>query len=300
MLRRVNDLTVAEVVRRAGGRAETGLLLQRVPRRALQRALREGDVVHAARGVYALPELPPARAVAVRARGVLSHASAASHYGLKMVAAPGAVHVTVPHGRRPEPIDGVRHHYRTLSPDDVTRWGVTTPLRTVLDCAAVMPFREALAVADSALRDDLVLPDELRAGAAVLQGPFSAGPKRVALLADGRAANPFESALRAVLLDAGITAFVPQVTVRATQTTARVDLADERLRLVVEGDSYTFHGGRAAFSRDCRRYDELVRARWTVLRFTWEHVMFDDAWLVDVVRDVVAWRREELGLPRSA
>ena len=295
----MTDLPVAEVVRRAGGRAETAPLLQRVPRRALDRALRSGEVVRAARGVYALPSLPPARAVAVRARGVLSHASAAAHHGLKMVTEPDAVHVSVPHGRRPEPVDGVRYHYRTLPPDDVTRAGVTTPLRTVLDCAAVMPFREALAVADSALRSDLLFPDELRAGAAVLRGPFSAGPRRVAAHADGRAANPFESALRAVLLDAGIRAFTPQVTIRTTATgtttTARVDLADAGLRLVVEGDSYTYHGGRAAFSADCRRYDELVRARWIVLRFTWEHVMFDDAWLVGVVRDVVAWRREELG-----
>jgi very-short-patch-repair endonuclease len=293
----VTDLAVSEVVRRLGGRAQTAVVLQRVSRRELDRALRVGDVVRATRGVYALPTLPAPRAVAARVRGVLSHASAAEHYRLKTVTPPDRVHVTVAPGRKPRPVDGVRFHYRTLAPDEVTRRGVTTVLRTVLDCAAVMPFREALAVADSALRQDLLLPDELLAGAVVLRGPFSAGPQRVARLADGRAANPFESALRAVLLDAGL-AFTPQVTITSDTSSARVDLADARLRLVVEGDSYTYHGTRPAFTADCVRYDELVRARWVVLRFAWEHVMFDDRWLVEVVRDVVAWRRQELGLRR--
>ncbi len=287
----MNDLPVAEVVRRLGGRAETAEVLARVSRRRLEAALRTGDVVRLTRGVYALPTLPPPRGVAARARGVLSHASAAEHWGLTTVAPPDAVHVTVPAGSRPPEVDGVRYHYRTIAPDDVTRAGVTSPLRTALDCAAVMPFREALAVADSALRSELVLADELRAGAAVLRGPFTAMPRRVAMVADERAANPFESVLRAELLDAGLTSFTPQMTIRSATASARVDLADEQLRLVVEGDSYSYHGTRAAFAADCARYDELVRAGWTVLRFAWEHVMFEPGWVVAVVRDVVRSRR---------
>ncbi|WP_088285547.1 DUF559 domain-containing protein [Kineosporia sp. A_224] len=296
----MNDLPVAEVVRRLGGQAETARVLARVSRRRLEAALAAGDVVRLARGVYGLPSLPPARAAAVRARGVVSHASAARHWRLKTVMPPDAVHVTVPAGARPPATDGVRYHFRTLAPDDVTPSGVTTPLRTVLDCAAVMPFREALAVADSALRQDLVLADELRAGAAVLRGPFTAMPRRIALLADERADNPFESALRAELLDAGLTSFTPQVTITSPTSSARVDLADAQLRLVVEGDSYSYHGTRAAFAADCARYDELVRARWEVLRFAWEHVMFEPGWVVDVVRDVVRARRAELGRRRRA
>jgi hypothetical protein len=36
--------------------------------------------------------------------------------------------------------------------DDQVSGGVTAPLRTVVDCARVLPFAEALAIADSALR----------------------------------------------------------------------------------------------------------------------------------------------------
>lgn len=68
-------------------------------------------------------------------------------------------------------------------------------------------------------------------------------------------------------------------------------LRAELLRLAVEGDSYTYHGTRAAFVADCARYDELVRGGWLVLRFAWEHAMFTPQWMVDVVRDVVRDRR---------
>jgi hypothetical protein len=44
--------------------------------------------------------------------------------------------------------------------------GVTDPVRTVIDCARDLPFDEALAVADSALRSGKVGPDALRQAAA--------------------------------------------------------------------------------------------------------------------------------------
>jgi hypothetical protein len=75
---------------------------------------------------------------------------------------------------------------------------------------------------------------------------------------------------------------------RLTGRSIRADLADRRRRIVVEADSFEWHGNRAALRRDCRRYDELVRAGWVVLRFSWEDVMFDSSWVMAVIRDVVA------------
>ncbi len=51
------------------------------------------------------------------------------------------------------------------------------------------------------------------------------------------------------------------------------DLVDVRRRLVLEADSWTWHAGREAHDRDCWRYNALVLAGWTVLRFTWDQVM---------------------------
>jgi very-short-patch-repair endonuclease len=279
-----------EVLRRLGGHATRAQLAPYVGRRALEGALLRGEVLRVGRGAYVLPTLPSPRASAAAARGVLSHACAAEHWGWKTVCPPAAVDVSVPAGAKPKPAEGVRFRWRTLPDDDVVD-GVTSPLRTVLDCAGTMPFREGLAVADSALRSGLVLFDELLAGAAVMRGPFSAGARRIAPLADESAANPFESVLRAELIDGKVHGFRTQVEVRTATSNARVDLGDERLKVAVEGDSYTYHGTRAAFAADCARYDELVRAGWLVLRFAWEHAMFHPGWMVGVVRDVVRDRR---------
>ena len=69
--------------------------------------------------------------------------------------------------------------YATLGADEVVD-GVTSPLRTVLDCARRLPFSEALAVADSALRSGLVTEDELRLAAAGTRGPGCKNIRRAA------------------------------------------------------------------------------------------------------------------------
>ncbi|WP_404388709.1 endonuclease domain-containing protein [Humibacillus xanthopallidus] len=87
----------------------------------------------------------------------------------------------------------------------------------------------------------------------------------------------------------------PQHRIRYDDFYARVDLADERLRLVLEADSFEFHGERAAMSRDAERYDELVSRGWLVLRFTWEQVMLRPAWVARVIERTVRRRIAELG-----
>lgn len=107
---------------------------------------------------------------------------------------------------------------------------------------------------------------------------------RVARAADGRAANPFESCLRAICLEIPGLTVEPQVWVSGV---GRVDLLDVRLRLIVEAESYEFHGGRREFLRDVRRYTAATRAGWTVLRFCWEDVMFRPEYVVAVIADVI-------------
>lgn len=172
-------------------------------------------------------------------------------------------------------------HWSDVPPEDAGDH-VTEPRRTVLDCARTLPFVEGLAIADSALRDRLVDSADLRHHAGLLRGPGSAVARRVAALADGLAANPFESVLRGLALSAGLDVR-PQVAVTNDDFFARVDLADVGRRLVLEADSFTFHGHREALARDCRRYDELVLLGWRVLRFAWEHVMHDPEWVTGVL-----------------
>jgi very-short-patch-repair endonuclease len=277
----------AEVVRRFGGRALGSEILRFTTEHRLRRALDCGAVVRASRGIYVLGTLDVPRAAAARCRGVLSHDSAAAEWGLGLVFPPRAVQVTAPRGAKPPHQPGVVVHRVNLRADEIDG-DVTAPLRTVLDCAQSLPFREALAVADSAAHVHPGFLATLRDAAQEHAGRGFRRCRRVAAAASALAENAFESALRGTLLDAGLTGFEPQVGIRTAAGTARVDLADRLHRIVAEADSFEWHGGRQALAADCRRYDELCAAGWTVLRFAWEQVMFEPEWVAGVVRSVAA------------
>ncbi|MFI6829363.1 endonuclease domain-containing protein [Kribbella sp. NPDC050241] len=159
----------------------------------------------------------------------------------------------------------------------------TTPVRTVLDCIRTLPLAEALAVADSALRAGGVDQDEILDAAAKLRGPHRCRVQQVVALADGRAESVLESALRALLIQAGFDGFVPQLVVQDDEFSARFDLAHPGLRIGLEADGFEHHGTRRALVRDCRRHVNLAVRGWRILRFSWEDVMYDGEWVVGAV-----------------
>jgi very-short-patch-repair endonuclease len=280
-----------DVVRRLGGRARTGDVLSLCTRTALTQTLTEGRLVRPGRGVLVLPGLPDPEVAAARAGGVLSHLTAAERLRLSLVRVPDVVHVTVPHGARPAPQEGVRVHW-SVAPVETDEAGIATSgLRTVMDCATVLPFDEALAVADSALYWTRIMRTDLLAAAEASSRTGRRRRIRIAENADGRSANAFESRLRAIVLGAGWTGFEPQFAIPLESRTVRVDLADPLARVVLEADSFAHHGTRDALRRDCERYDELVADGWVVLRFAWEHVMFQPAWVARVVDETCRRRR---------
>lgn len=273
-----------------GGMARASQLRGLVTRYALQRALDKGSVARPSRGLYCLPErLNRARVQALR--GVVSHLSAAEVWELGVLTAPTKLHVTVPrHRSRVDPSDGIEFHYADLRADEV-RAEVTTVLRTVLDCAETCEFAQALAIADTALRVGHITKRELVDTAAALRGRGSARVRRVAKHADSRAMSPAESALRAILIDGNVTVFRSQF--RATRNgrwIATVDLGDPATGVVLEADSFLWHGQRAGLERDARRYNELVVAGYVVLRFTWEHIVGDPEWVLSMVLQLLAQR----------
>ena len=276
---------VVAALHRAGGWATTRELLGSVTGRELAAAVAEGRVVRATRGVYALPSLRPEFAAAARLGGVVSHASAAQLIGIALVHPPDLIHVTVAHGsaRRERPEGVAVHQTRGWSDGDV-ELGTTSALRTVLDCATTMPFPEALAVADSALSHRFLEKEHLVGAARGRPGAGRGRRLRVAEAADRRADNPFESVLRAILIDAGITTFEPQGEILLGRRLVRPDLVDHAARIAIEADSFAFHGGPDDLERDCERYDALTAADWTVLRFAYRQVMGRRDWVVATVR----------------
>ncbi|TNM62423.1 DUF559 domain-containing protein [Streptomyces sp. NP160] len=291
-------MEITEVCRelwRRGGTALSGELA--VDRRSMRRALDSGRVLRLSRGVYALSSQHPPLLAAARARGTASHSSAAQLWLMDLVTAPALPHVTVRRNRRLQD-PGLVPHWCDLPESDVDGM-VTTPLRTVVDCARTLPFPEGLAVGDSAVRRGLVTKEQLLARADATRGAGRAAVQRVAEHASPDAANPFESALRGIAIEAGVSGLRPQVLVEVRSGLVRPDLVDWRLKLVSEADSFEWHGKRAALAADCRRYDELVADGWTVLRFAWEQVMFDQGWVSGVLRDTQALLTRSASVPPS-
>ena len=284
-------MEVVEALAWHGGVLGAATLRQLTSRRRIRTALSRGQIVRLGRGSYALLDADTARAAAARLSGVASHLSAAQLHGWELKRRPDLPMVTVPRGRKVEPWRrrGVDVRWRTLEEADVWQ-DRTRAARTVIDCARDAPFDEALTVADSALRHRNVTRGELLRRAEQVSRSGRLACLRMAEHADGRAANPFESVLRAISLDVAGLRLEPQVVLDEGGFIGRPDLVDRERRLVVEADSFEFHGHRAALKRDCERYNAFALEGWLVLRFSWEHVMHDPPYVRESLELATHWR----------
>jgi very-short-patch-repair endonuclease len=287
--------SVVEVVVQLGGWATAADLVKATSRRALAAALRRGDVIRLARGIYGHPALATDYGAAVSHHGVLSHTSAAAAWRLPLLVAPTVPHITVPTNRTARSTSKAVLHWADLPKDDLRR-RLTNLERTVLDCARILPFEEALAVADAALRTGRLTTEELQAAAVKMQGPGRPNAVRVAAAADARAESFLESMARALFLEAGFEHFEPQVVIDLGGRRIRVDLGERGIRLAVEAEGYEHHAAPPQFAADCRRYNELVAAGWLVLRFTYQDIVLDPAGVVATTRAV---RSQRLGVPTN-
>lgn len=268
-------MEVTEHLARAGGIAARRELVQATSRAEFEKAVENGRVLRVARGRYALPTASEGQQAAQRLTGTAVLLSAAAHWGWRTKWQPPQPQVAVGRGRKVAAAvrEEVDVRWRSVPDHQVVDGWVTNRVRTVHDCCALLPFDEALAVVDSALREGRVTRGELLALDHV-PGRLRRRVSTVVRAGDARAANPFESVLRATALGVPGLTVQPQVGIHdADGWVGRVDLADVALRIVLEADSHEFHSDADAFARDCWRYDRLVVDDWTVLRFPWLHVM---------------------------
>lgn len=281
---------IAQIIAQCGGTATRADLAGVLSSNGLTRAVRDGVLLRPRHGVYTLPGVDAAVEGALRTGGVVSHRSAALAHGWGVLHEPARPEVTVARHRRVAPgrRRGLTVRWRPLDADD-TDDGRTTPLRTVLDCALDLELPEALAVADSAVRRGDVSVAEI-AEVAVPR----IGRRRGELVlgtASGLAANPFESGLRGLAIEATGPIWVPQPELELRSgRVLHPDVGCEELRIALEADSHEFHKSRVDVVRDCHRYTEMTLAGWIVLRFAWEHVMSHADWVREVIRWVVGHR----------
>jgi very-short-patch-repair endonuclease len=277
---------VVTIIERLGGLASRAELIRATSRADVDRALASGGVARVGQGRYALPGTGDAAALAFRLNGHLSLTNAALHHGWEVKSVPKVPHVVIPR-KRNLPVDGRRQvvvHRADLGPDDVSGIATSREL-TLMQCLRSLPDDEALAIADSALRhgEDATL----RRVVASVRGAGSAKVRRIAGQADARAANPFESVTRAICLQVPGLRVTPQLVLSTDHYWACPDLVDRERRIVIECDSWEWHGDRKGFLKDVRRYTLLSADRWTVLRFTWDDVMLDPDWVHEVLCRVV-------------
>ena len=189
----------------------TALLAEGFSDNHIRRALREGALTAISPGVY-LRETE-ARALGAAARHqvavgaltarlsgdpVISHVSAAIVHGLPFVYSElPPVHITSAGAANSRRGSGLMSHRGALTPDEIVMLGglpVTTVARTVVDCALLLPFANAVVLTDAALHRQQVTP-----GALVTQlrlHPRVPGMRRAADVigfADGRSAGVGES-----------------------------------------------------------------------------------------------------------
>jgi very-short-patch-repair endonuclease len=246
---------------------------------AIDAWVRRGRVHVVHRGVYAVGHrvlrAEGRRLAAVLACGegaVLSHRSAAAHWGLLATNA-AAIDVTARRGRRGTA--GVRlHRARSLDAQDTTTHEaipITTVARTLLDLAATeRPDRLERAYAQALylrLYDHTAITDVIaRAN----------GHRGTAALAQATAREPkltkshWETRLLTLIRQAGL----PEPLVNHPLTAPGhghcwLDFYWPQHRLVVETDSWQAHGHRAAFENDRARDAALQQMGLRVLRFTW-------------------------------
>jgi very-short-patch-repair endonuclease len=195
----------------------------------------------------------------------LSHVAAGVLSGLLRERGP-RIDVTVPRGGQRRRRSVVIIHRAALPPTDVTtKHGipVTTPARTLIDLADVLPRRRPERALDEAayLRLDLsdLRPRPGRRGRGVLASVLRRHEP-------GTTRTRSELEERMLILCEGFRLPAPKVNSSIEGYT--VDFVWREQRLIVETDGWDSHGTRTAFERDRRRDADLLAAGWRVLRIS--------------------------------
>jgi very-short-patch-repair endonuclease len=265
------------------------MVRNRLARRCLRR-------IH--RGVYAVGgdlevELgaETAALLAVGEGCMLGQRSALWLWGLTAEAPEGVeVIVAAPLSAKSRPGIRVRRS-TTLTALDVTLHRglpVTTPARTLLDLATYDPDRRAVEQAlDEGLARRLVSATKLRDAAA--RAPGLRGGRVLEELLDpdrarGVTRSQAEERLLEIIRRAGLPD--PERNVRIGPFT--VDFLWRASGLVIEVDSYTWHGTPGAFKRDRRKEAYLATQRMELIRVTWEMLEDPIALVARVARAIGA------------
>jgi very-short-patch-repair endonuclease len=209
---------------------------------------------------------------------VLSHRTAAAHWGM-LPTARADVDVTVEaQGGRADRRGIDLHIVRRLDPRDITEHDglpITTPARTIVDLAATRPPRQTERALAQAYVQRLLAPGEVEEALNRATGRPTAVLRRLieAQRPSTITRSELEEAFLAIVRRVGL----PDPEVNEPLHGYEPDFLWREKRLVVETDGYGTHGTRRAFEHDRRRDVELALRGYNVRRFTYDQIIHTPA-----------------------
>lgn len=256
-------------------RVRTGIMA----RGSYWNALSDGDRARARLAAYSK------RTLAVTAGDGLtfSHTSAGRLHRLYLWRPDQLIHVIIPyHAARGSHAADVKAHSALLLPGDRTeRDGlpVTSLDRTVLDCALMLNYRQALILLDHGLRSgcDRHRLESACAGLAGVRGV--AGFRQALAFADPMSESPGESLARDIIARLRFPAPVLQFPVQTVRGTYRFDFAWPDLRAALEFDGkskyFDYKPTAQVIYEEREREKLLTEQGWRILRIGWKD-LFDE------------------------
>jgi hypothetical protein len=203
-------------------------------------------------------------------RGVLAGYSAAALHGARFIGPEVPAYIC---DRYCRPERGVVVWRDAPAGDDVCRIGdmqLTTPLRTAVDLARKLPEDVAVAAIDALARaTELTVADiELAARRHPGRRGLTQARKTIALV-DPKAQSPRETALRLLIIRAGLPAPVSQHPIDNEYGVliGVVDFAWPELKIAVEYEG-RHHMDPEAVRRDIARIEAMIEMGWIVIRVT--------------------------------
>jgi very-short-patch-repair endonuclease len=218
---------------------------------------------------------------------VLSHQSAAALWGIRLKLE-RPIHLTVPPHRDRRQADIVVHRRSTLAVADVCHHRgipVTTPVRTLIDIATQVQYRDLLAAINEADKLGLVDSERLWSALDTRAGLQGVGVLRRVL--DRATFVLTDSELERRFLPIARLAGLPLPWTRCLVNGFRVDFYWPDLGLVVETDGLRYHRTPSQQTRDRVRDQRHVAAGLTPLRFTHAQIRYDPWYVEATLRAVV-------------
>lgn len=224
---------------------------------------------------------------------VVSGRTSAELHGLLDPAA-GAIEVIGPVNRTPRP--GILHNRRPLDKSEMTvvyNIPALSVTRTLLDlCDSIESSAREIAL-DAAMREGFVDMHELRAFLRMASRRRLGGVRTLRELVEVRGD---EEALSESELESSVFRLLRAAHYPLPQRQAPVDLGGRRGRLdfsypeanlVIEVGGRRWHAGRMPETRDRHRDHSLVLGGKRVLRFTWEDIVHQPEYFLEVVGDAL-------------